>query len=284
MIPAPVDDQSHIHVQHPSDQVPQPSSAAGHPSSSSSSTDIVAQLREAAHSESPKQQHKEVEQAEQIHNGSLSPDRRQQAQHLQPFSRETNGEAVRGPPPPADFTHYHTSSGTAPLTERIRSPSRKRSISATEDISNASSNHPIISAARQAAIVANIDPSLADSNTTIEEPPSKKLSSPQRSAPTWTPTNKKDATEASIGSNSNTRSANDNKIQSSISSSKVNTDSIASPKTAGQTSGVSSENERAKKRKEERKQTLEREALRMREALEAKEKEIRALEENGLDS
>lgn len=160
-------------------------------------------------------------------------------------------------PLPADFTQYQphdTRSGV----ERSQLPSRKRSISAIEEMSGAS-NHPIITAARQAAVVTAIDPLLTDADPTTYKATSVSSPPPR---PSQTQTTVQDSQEHS---NSNTHE--------NLAGTKDSTGK------AKQEDRTQSDMAHIQQRKAERRRTLEAEAQRMREMLDAKEKELLALDE-----
>lgn len=159
-------------------------------------------------------------------------------------------------PLPADFTQYR-SQDTRLVAERSQVPSRKRSISATEEISG-TPNHPIINAARHAAVVTAIDPSLTDADVMTSEDPSK--SSQHRSS---------DMHALVQGPQD---SPNTNKQQIVV--------GIKDLAVEKQKDHRQSEMDDAQRRKEERRRALEAETRRMREALDAKERELLALEKD----
>ena len=159
-------------------------------------------------------------------------------------------------PLPADFTQYK-SQGTRPGGEGSQAPSRKRSISATEEISGAP-NHPIINAARQAAVVTAIDPSLTDADAMANG--DLLISSPHKSSHTH------------IVMQGSRKSLNSNNHQKAV--------GVRDLTAKKQKDRKQSEMDDVQRRKVERRHALEAETRRMREALDAKERELLALDKD----
>ena len=233
-MPSPIADQAHIHIRSEAEQ--SAFAAADHLATSEQKSQLPAVVASSPSSH--------LTGSPSYNTGTA--DGRNRSETIQ----------NRGPIP-ADFTQYQsqdTGSGTA----SSHLPSRKRSISATEEFSG-TPNNPIINAARQAAVVTAIDPSLTDADAmTSKDPP---ISSPNKSSHAQT-------IVQSSYKNSN----------SGIHQGVVDIRDLAAAK---QKDHRQLEMNDVQRRKEERKRNLEAEARRMREALDAKERELLALDEDG---
>ena len=236
VMPAPMTDQAHIQVHNSAEQGVQNLSDHSAPAEPAAS-----QRPEAA--ASPTKSH----MTESSSFSATGPDERHSADRY-PDTHQTRG------PLPADFTRYQSSEIRSGVG-RNRASSRKRSISATEEMPG-TPNNPIINAARQAAVVTAIDPSLTDADASFSRSPSR---------------------------SSVHRAHMQNDVQDSHSNSRSNAGqkvvSIRDLTDADPKDHDMSDVAYARRRKEERRRVLEAEAQRMREALEAKERELLALNE-----
>ena len=240
VMPAPMADQAHVHVQNSAEH------GALDPTDHPAPAEPTSQQLEVAAS-SPRSHLMESPGLDA--GGAVE-------QHL--ANRFPEIHPPRGPLP-ADFTQYQ-SSEVRPGTERNHASSRKRSISATEELSVGTPNNPIINAARQAAVVTAIDPSLTDADITLNRPPS--ISAAPR------PSHIQIVMQ---GSQNDSNSADNNTHQKAV--------SIRDLTAAEQDDYRLSDLAHVQRRKEERRRVLEAETQRMREALEAKERELLALNE-----